>query len=405
MKIALQNKTAGGSIEPNIFVQTTEPTSKDGIWLQTNKTAEHYISDDNVFIGGTWSNAIDTTECPVSMGYAALTSLGTDLYLFNDVYNYKYDTLTDTYTRMAVTPYNVGGGGSVVTVGTDIFMVGGGSSSYMKYNYKYDTLTNTYTRMTDLPYMFRYGDAVSVGTDIYILGDDYYDYSSYYRYNYKYNTLTDTYTRMADIPYGFSVSSAVTVGTNIYILGGGGTSGSQTKYNYKYDTINNTYTRMADIPFQFYWGAAASVATDIYLFGGGGGTTTVYKYDTINNTYTKMTDIPFQFYAGCVASSLTNIYLMGNNANYGSNKVNRRFNTVSKSYETDNTVVIAQGRTYDIGYNIKLFNTPFEAEYQPLYGFADAWFYTTQDGLITDIPTYYGDGTQWVNFKNPPSNN
>ena len=34
------------------------------------------------------------------------------------------------------------------------------------------------------------------------------------------------------------------------------------------------------------------------------------------------------------------------------------------------------------------------------YKFKDVLYYTTQGGLETDIPTYYGNGTQWVKFKN-----
>ena len=207
---ALENKTAGSI--PNVFVQSTEPTSKDGIWLQTNKTAEHYISDDNIFMGGTWSLASDT----------------------------------------------------------------------------------------------------------------------------------------ASIPYDFFSGSAVAIGTDIYLLGG---DSSKTK-NYKYNTLTDTYTQLTDIPYQFYQGAAVAIGTDIYLLG---------SYHRTN----------------------TRIYHLEN-----------------KSYATDNSVIIAQGRTYDVGYNVKLFETNFESAYQPLYGFADAWFYTTQDGLIKNIPTYYGDGTSWIKFKN-----
>ena len=251
---ALENKTAGSI--PNVFVQSTEPTSKDGIWLQTNKTAEHYISDDNIFMGGTWSLASDTASIP-------------------------YDFFS----------------GSAVAIGTDIYLLGGDSSKTK--NYKYNTLTDTYTQLTDIPYQFYQGAAVAIGTDIYLLGS--YDSKTT---AYKYNTLTDTYTQLTNVPY------------------------------------------------QFYQGAAVAIGTDIYLLG---------SYHRTN----------------------TRIYHLEN-----------------KSYATDNSVIIAQGRTYDVGYNVKLFETNFESAYQPLYGFADAWFYTTQDGLIKNIPTYYGDGTSWIKFKN-----
>ena len=242
--------------KPNVFVQSTEPTSKDGIWLQTNKTAEHYISDDNIFFGGTWSLASDT----------------------------------------------------------------------------------------------------------------------------------------APIPYDFFSGSAVAIGTDIYLLGGDG-SGTN---NYKYNTLTNTYTRLADISYNFYQGVAVAIGTDIYLLGSYDSKTTAYKYNTLTNTYTQLTNIPYQFYQGVAVAIGTDIYLLG-----GYHRTNTRiYHLENKSYATDNSVIIAQGRTYDVGYNVKLFETEFESAYQPLYGFADAWFYTTQDGLIKNIPTYYGNGTSWVKFKN-----
>ena len=48
---------------------------------------------------------------------------------------------------------------------------------------KYD---DNYTKMADIPYKFFNGTAVSVGTDIYLLGCDDYNY------NYKYNIFTNT---------------------------------------------------------------------------------------------------------------------------------------------------------------------------------------------------------------------
>ena len=55
-------------------------------------------------------------------------------------------------------------------MGTDIYLFGSGSSSYQKYAYKYNTLTNSYTKMTNIPYGFYQGSAVAMGTDIYLFG-------------------------------------------------------------------------------------------------------------------------------------------------------------------------------------------------------------------------------------------
>ena len=106
-----------------------------------------------------------------------------------------------------------------------------------KYNYKYDTATGTYTRLTDIPYKFYCGSAVSVGTDIYLLGNLINDYNDY---NYKYDTTTDTYTQNRDIPYYFDHGSAVSIGTDIYLLGSSVNDYAYNNYKYNYDIITST---------------------------------------------------------------------------------------------------------------------------------------------------------------------
>ena len=376
--------------KPNIFVQSTEPTSKDGIWLQTNKTAEHYISDDNIFFGGTWSLASDTAPIPYDFFSGSAVAIGTDIYILGGNNNYtrayKYNTLTNTYTQLTDIPYDFYNG-SAVAIGTDIYLLG--SSNSKTKNCKYNTLTNTYTQLTNIPYSFYQGSAVAIGTDIYLLG------GSGDNRNYKYNTLTDTYTQLTNIPYSFYQGSAVAIGTDIYILGSMA-SGSLPRA-YKYNTLTNTYTQLTNIPYNFYTGSAVAIGTDIYLLGCFDKKRYNYKYNTLTDTYTQLTNIPYDFYNGSAVAIGTDIYLLGGN----SSRTNIRiYHLENKSYELDNNVIIAQGRTYDVGYNVKLFETNFESAYQPLYGFADAWFYTTQDGLIKNIPTYYGNGTSWIKFKN-----
>ena len=253
--------------------------------------------------------------------------------------------------------------------------------------YKYDTLTDTYTQLTNIPYEPWRCAVVSVGTDVYILGG-----SGIYAI-YKYDTLTDTYTKMVNMSFNFYGGSATAVGTDIYMFGGYGARTTA----YKYNTLTNSLTKLTNIPYEFSRGSAVSVGPSVYLLG----TEDIYsnynyKYDTLTNTYTKMTNIPYNFYAGSAEFINNNLYLLGG---YNSKTTNRKYIVAGKSYETDNTVVIEELPTY----SIELFNTDFEEGYKPKYNFSDVWFYTTNDGLIMDIPTYYGDGTQWVNIKNPPT--
>ena len=35
-----------------------------------------------------------------------------------------------------------------------------------------------------------------------------------------------------------------------------------------------------------------------------------------------------------------------------------------------------------------------------LYGLYNAWYYTVENGLDSTLPTYYGNSTEWIKFKN-----
>ena len=385
---------SGSTDSLNVFVQENEPTIKKGIWLQTNKQLEHIYGDDDIFIAGEWKPDGRYKDIPYEFYNGPAVAIGTDIYLFGGSmstrYAYKYNPLTDTYTRLTDIPYAFYDG-SATTVGTDIYLFGGSGYSYI-YAYKYNTLTDTYARLANIPYNFISGSAVAVGTDIYLFGSAYN--SSYYTCAYKYNILTDTYTQLTNIPYSFSYGSAVAVGIDVYLLGG---SGNNT-YAYKYNTLTDTYARLANIPYNFISGSAVAVGTDVYLFGSVYNTSYyiyAYKYNTLTDTYTQLTNIPYSFYRGSAVAVGTDVYLFGSEAN----KRKVQVYALESSTYANNSVVIAQGRYYQTGYGIELYNDDLFSS-PMLYAFADAWFYTTEDGIITDIPTYYGNGTQWVKFKN-----
>lgn len=400
----INNGKGGGQASsiPNIFVQENEPTIKKGIWLQTNKELEHIYGDDDIFIAGEWKPDGSYTKLPYAFNYGNAVSIGTNIYLFgggnNNNYTYKYDTLTDTYTRLADKNFN---NGSAVAVGENIYVFGGNNAS------RYNPSTDTYIQLTNPPYSIGYGSIATVGTDIYLFGGNSGGSAPTYgnNYAYKYDTLNDTYTQLANIPYNFRNGSATSVGTDIYLFGGYSSAsphpGVDYNYTYKYNTLTDTYTRLTNIPSPFYGGSVVNVGNNIYLFGSGDTNSVsddvsysrhAYKYDILNNSYTRLTNIPYIFnYHDFGVLVGTNIFLF--TSSYAQVYV-----LESSTYE-NNSVVLAQGRYYQSGYGIELYND--ELFLMPmLYAFADAWFYTTEDGIITDIPTYYGDGTEWIKFKN-----
>lgn len=375
-----------GSASPNIFVQTTEPTGKQGIWLQiADKAYTTVVAEDTIGGNPTWLPDGTVRAIPYDFRLGMTAVIGTDIYVLsgNDepTYAYKYNTLANTYTQLTDIPYEATNG-SATAVGTDIYIFGGNDGTTTAY--KYSTSNDTYTQLTAIPYDFYGGAAVAVGTDIYLFGGE-----SESQYAYKYNTSNGTYTQLTGIPYEFIYGSAVAVGTDIYLFGGS----EDEQKAYKYNTLNDSYARLTDISYEFVNGSIAVKGTDIYLFGGIKDAQKTYKYDTLGGTYTQMTNIPYSFQYGSAAAVGSNIYLFGDFTNTTKVQV-LSFPAASFS---NNSVVILNGSTY----KTQLFTSQL-VDTSVKYSFADVWFYTTQEGLIATTPTYYGDGTQWINIKNPP---
>lgn len=397
LEVALENKTASGKVKPNIFVQDTEPTIKDGIWLQTDKQLECIETDDSIIENESWYEDGTFRSIPFDFAEGSAVVYKDDIYLFGGsrakTTAYKYNTLSNNYTKLNDIPFEFTSGSAVV-VDNNIYIFGSykrGDASLSKKAFRYDILSDTYTPIAEIPYSFWGGYAVAYENFVYLFGGG----SSAY-YNYRYNVNTDVYERMSDIPSsysgGFLGGGAVLVGQDIFLFG---TSYNSKNYSMKYSVLTDSYTSISS----FYGDsghAVISYGTQIYIFGGASHQSYCCKYDIITDSYTKLTDIPSYFYVGSALLVDNKVLLFGGTSNL---KKVQGLQLSFKEYK-NNSVVISQGRFYKVGYGIELFNNSEQFINQPKYAFADAWFYTTEDGLITDIPTYYGNGTEWVKFKN-----
>ena len=373
----------GGSGDVKLFVQTTEPENKNGIWVKTDTQYENKIAVQNALSEtGEYTKLADI---PYMFYYGSAVAIGTDIYLLggsSSQNNYKYDILTDTYTQLKNIPYTFHYG-DAVAIGTDIYLLGGSSSQ--NNNYKYDTLTDTYSRLKNIPYDFTHGSAVAIGTDIYLLGGVGLDL------NYKYNTLTDTYTKLADIPYMFYYGSAVAIGTDIYLLGG-----SSSQNNYKYDILTDTYTQLKNIPYTFHYGDAVAIGTDIYLLGGADSSNLNYKYNTLTDTYIQLANIPYNFTEGSAVAIGTDIYTLGgeNISTY-----NYKFTLSLQNDIPNNSLILEQAGSL---YKTILFDSDFTNGIE--YKFTNVWLKNADGTIDITTPVYYGNGTQWIKFNGEVDN-
>ena len=383
---------------PNIFIQPNEPKKFEGIWI--NSDNDNILNEVAITTEITQRDAVLNwtktmlTPLPNTFNNGRCVSIGTDIYIFGGGGNgsssasrflaYKYDTLTDTYIQLTNIPYSYYDGVIGVS-GTNIYLFGGIYNE--RKAYKYDTLTNEYTQLTDLPFNSVNGYSASVGTDVYI-------FASYNAAQtaYKYNTLNDTYQQIANTPTATAYGKATSIGTNIYIFG----SNNNRQTAYKYDTLTNTYVRIHDIPFGFFNGGCVNDGTYVYLLGTEVTSVKkyVYKYDPSNDTYSQLTSLPNDFWNGDATSIDHKLYVLG-----GANTPNNIL--VASTIELDTNVNITDGLVIysPVGdkhlYNTELFSSD-DINNRVLFGF-NALLHVSPAGTnIVENDSYYGTGSQWL---------
>lgn len=219
-------------------------------------------------------------------------------------------------------------------------------------------------------------------------------YNSSYQYSktaYKYDTLTDTYTKLADIPNYFYMGVAEAIGNYVYIIGGAYTSSI-----YKYNILTNTYIQNTErAPISYLSCSSLNDNGMIYIFGGGqNGSLKAYEYNVGTGIFTKLPDMTYEVSYGSTNSVGNRVYV------FGGRQYPKKVQVLEfPSVDFENkSIVLLNGSAY----KTQLYSNDL-VDNSVKYPFSNAWYYTTEGGLETDIPSYYGNGTQWINFKNPPS--
>lgn len=133
----------------------------------------------------------------------------------------KYNISTNTWTAIADLPSVMPRCVTFVS-GTDVYILGGPKVSNNPVSYKYDTITNTYTKLNTPPTTFSssswYYNNESKKAYIFSPNDDSLGV-------YEYDVLTDSYTKMdVTLPYSFATSGngIVEYNGNLFMFGGNG---------------------------------------------------------------------------------------------------------------------------------------------------------------------------------------
>lgn len=208
----------------------------------------------------------------------AVIGLGDYIYIFGDAVgssyynrNYKYSIKDNTYTTIPNTPTQAIEP-ALAVYGTDIYMFCGkkASANLNKMVYKYDTLTDTFTQLANYPnngYSYLY--ACTVGDNIYLFGGmSSSGNDTINRYITKYDPKADSYTTLGSYSYNSSYLSLrgyniVPIGSDIYVVGGYDNASF-----FKFDTITNTLKRLPNLPVKHCFSPAGMIEMNgmVYLY-------------------------------------------------------------------------------------------------------------------------------------------
>ena len=384
----LKTKSKSSS-EPNVFMQEIEPEVKEGIWLQSNKTYQKIDVLESYTDTLEWqepnvisSNILNNTDY--------IFSINNKVYFIIDNNGYKiseYDVNTNSFSNELQLDAN-----SIAKIAVN--------ETENKLLY-FDRLNKVYT-LKEYDLTTQEENIISnefsniIPSRISLVNQILYIFSSdkkVYTYDIETNILTNlgitnpfTYFGSGECFYNNG---------DIYLMGNTNLANSSTCY--KFNLTSKVFTKLTNIPYSCFGAVMCLVNNKIYIFGGGDDNNRYkfYIYDIETDTYSEESNLQYLVDAG--SSVYANNQILIASKSPGDDEHLQILEFPSQlEYEND-TVVIIEGDTYStqlLPYNTEIISGKI------LYKFLDVKYFNVEEQEITTIPTYYGDGTQWVKFKN-----
>ena len=140
---------------------------------------------------------------------------------------------------------------------------------------------------------------------------------------------------------------------------------------------------------------------EIHILGGGtpNVNTGTYHYKFDGTTWSEISTLPYDFKDGSAVIYNGKIHILG-----GSNSLIKNSTYMLSSIDNVNAskIVIYQNPSNDTGIYATNFisGVPITGENNKFPSGFDDVYYIDDSGNVEESPTYYGDGTQWIKFKN-----
>ena len=449
----------GGDIGLAIYAQDNTPEANQGIWLKTDKTWDKiYLENDNyntdykilfsndtTLDPGDTSNIILGRTVPVDLlncdycqrgnvahffGYWSYTESENTTAKIHQHYTYDFDT--DTWTQLSACPTPQGGGGCVWVDDDTIYIIGSAHIGYDNYLYKYTISTDTWEQITGL-----LDDLVGYSTDRYdgtarAFIDACYDndrgviYFARCRSCWKYDFVNGTVTYLCVSKYcnnsnSWNISTSSSSGFtevgrkyglyyNSDKLHFSCQQGYYPKSKGYYDIINNSYGWSFSNTSTSYNTVNRYLNNiSVFLYS-----ETAYSHDsyvanigdstirTISSSGTPFSDIR------CFGYAYPLLYIRNDNYDmllsmYGTDASSMSaltLNDKSYDFETNTLIINTRDGLIEGAYKTEIYRNEKVLNGVIYNRFNDVNLYdATQNKLIKDIETYYGNGTDWIKIK------
>lgn len=173
--------------------------------------------------------------------------------------------------------------GSAVSVGSDIYVFGGYTTTRLNTLWKFDTVANTWTARATGPAARTGAGMTAAGGKVYIFGGDVNVGGDWMKDLWAYDIATNTWAQLAGGPVGRYDAAMAAIGTKLYLYGGNPYSGPKLKDLWCYDTLANTWTQLASNTVSLTTTGLVAIDGKLYMSGG----SDMWCYDPDLDTWTQ----------------------------------------------------------------------------------------------------------------------
>lgn len=371
----------------NIFTQMNEPQKKDGIWIKTNHTYQNVMINQQFanYQDGVWS-----AICPLNnMGRIKLVTNQGALYLFSDK-DYKLYRLNGSALEY-ICDYN-SRTNVMVSYNNSLYIITESASTGYVFKYNgsnWERVSEFYgTIYFDMNCVTLYNDQICLF---------YSNTTPEINYIYLFNgstfmqlcdaTIYDSYNRPMQI------QNIITYNGKLYMFGNRSISPADGLFYFVLNAGSNWTRSTVPVPENSMCVCTCVYNNELYLFYEDRGINDSIYYCKYNGvSWTLIGKLNDKYQKDAVS---LNQYMYTNGSSL------YKYTLPNKVYNP-NTVIINKGDSQNGVYLTNMFDTSYMVGNNSnrfVSGFDDCYYFA-DSSFDWNAPMYYGNGSQWIKFKN-----